>query len=66
MLSKLGFKGFSEETIKTLQVQSFYDFIHMSEERASVLGIVNSDNLMCAIANFLTTPIVDYIIFLGL
>lgn len=60
MLSKLGFKGFSEETIKTLQVQSFYDFIHISEERASILGTVNSDNLMCAIANFLTTPIVDY------
>lgn len=60
MLSKLGFKGFSEETVKTLQVNSFYDFMHMTIERASVLGEVNSNNLMCAITNFLTTPIVDY------
>jgi NAD-dependent DNA ligase len=60
MLSKLGFKGFSEETVKTLKIQSFYDFIHMTEERASILGEVNGENLMCAIANFLTTPIVDY------
>lgn len=60
MLSKLGFKGFSEETVKTLKIQSFYDFIHMTEERASILGEVNGENLMTAIANFLTTPIVDY------
>lgn len=60
MLTKLGFKGFSEETVKTLQINSFYDFMHMTIERASVLGEVNSNNLMCAITNFLTTPIVDY------
>ena len=60
MLAKLGFKGFSEETVKKLQIKSFYDFMNMTEERASVLGEVNSDNLMCAITNFLTTPIVDY------
>lgn len=60
MLAKLGFKGFSEETVKKLQIKSFYDFMNMTEERASILGEVNSDNLMCAITNFLTTPIVDY------
>lgn len=60
MLDKLGFKGFSEEAVKTLQIKSFYDFMHMTEERASVLGEVNAGNLMCAIANFLITPIVDY------
>lgn len=60
MLAKLGFKGFSEETVKKLQIKSFYDFMNMTEERVSILGEVNSDNLMCAITNFLTTPIVDY------
>lgn len=60
MIAKLGFKGFSTETVKKLQIQSFYDLMNMTEERASILGDVNCDNLMTAIYEFLRTPIVDY------
>ena len=60
MLKKLGFKGFSEETVKTLQIKSFKDFITISEERALILGEGNCANLMNAIDNFLSNPITDY------
>jgi NAD-dependent DNA ligase len=60
MLQKLGFKGFSEETVKALEIVSFEDFMNMTDERASVLGEKNSIKLMESIAKFQTTPITDY------
>lgn len=60
MIAKLGFKGFSEESIKALGVKSFYEFINISEDRAMILGEVNGQNLLVAINQFLTTPIADY------
>lgn len=49
MVKKLGFKGFSEETIKALNISSFSDLMALTEERASVLGPVNAKNLIDSI-----------------
>lgn len=62
MLKKLGFKGFSEETVKTLGIKSFKDFMNLTEERASILGTVNCTNIINAIDKFHNTPINDYTI----
>ena len=62
MLSKLGFKGFSTETIKKLNIVSFYDFMTLSPERVKILGEVNSINLLQGIEDLHTRSIADYII----
>lgn len=60
MVAKLGFKGFSEESIKKLKLTSFHDLMNIDYDRAFLLGDANGDNLMQAIRNFLTTPVMDY------
>lgn len=62
MLKKLGFKGFSEESVKALGIKSFKDFMTLTEERASILGTINCTNILNAIDRFHNTPINDYII----
>lgn len=62
MVSKLGFKGFSEETIKTLNIKSFKDLMTLTEERASILGPVNCANLINAIEQLYDTAVPDYIL----
>lgn len=60
MVNKLGFKGFSEETIKTLNLQSFYDLMTITEERASVLGPTNAKNLINAIERLYESKAPDF------
>nr|DAJ46591.1 MAG TPA: DNA ligase [Caudoviricetes sp.] len=62
MVSKLGFKGFSEETIKTLNLTSFNDLMSMTEERAKVLGPTNAENLIKAIDHLYDSKVPDYIL----
>lgn len=62
MVSKLGFKGFSEETIKTLGIASFSDLMTLTEERASVLGPTNSKNIIDAIEKLYNSNIPDYVL----
>lgn len=62
MVSKLGFKGFSEETIKTLNLTSFNDLMSMTEERAKVLGPTNAENLIKAIDYLYDSKVPDYIL----
>lgn len=62
MVAKLGFKGFSEETIKTLGITSFSDLMTLTEERASILGPTNSKNIIDAIENLYNSAVPDYIL----
>ena len=62
MVSKLGFKGFSEETIKQLDIQSFSDLMTLTEERTSILGPTNSKNLIDAIEYLYNSRVPDYIL----
>ena len=60
MVNKLGFKGFSEETIKTLNITSFTDLMTLTEERASILGPNNAKNLINAIERLYNSKAPDY------
>lgn len=62
MVSKLGFKGFSEETIKLLKLTSFTDLMTLTEERASILGPNNSKNLINAIEHLYNSNAPDYML----
>lgn len=62
MVSKLGIKGFSEETVKTLNLSSFKDLMTLTEERASILGPTNMKNLISAIDYIYNSKVPDYII----
>lgn len=62
MISKLGFKGFSEETIKSLNITSFNDLMTITEERASILGPNNSKNLIDAIEKLYESVVPDYVL----
>ena len=62
MVKKLGFKGFSEETVRTLGLTSFYDLMTITEERASVLGPNNAINLIKAVEELYNTPYPDFIL----
>lgn len=62
MVNKLGFKGFSEETIKTLGLTSFNDLMTITEERAKVLGPTNAENLLKAVDYLYESKVPDYIL----
>ena len=62
MVSKLGFKGFSEETIKQLGIKSFSDLMTLTEEQTSILGPTNSKNLIDAIEHLYESNAPDYIL----
>lgn len=62
MVSKLGFKGFSEETIKQLGIKSFSDLMTLTEDRADVLGPTNSKNLIDAIEHLYESNAPDYVL----
>lgn len=62
MVAKLGFKGFSEETIKTLQITSFSDLMTLTEERAAILGPTNSKNIIDAIEKLYNSNVPDYVL----
>lgn len=62
MITKLGFKGFSEEAIKQLHIESFSDLMTLTEERTSILGPTNSKNLIDAIEKLYNSNVPDYIL----
>lgn len=62
MMSKLGFKGFSEAAVSALKLKSFYDLMTITKERADILGPTNSDNLIKAVEIMHETPVPDYIL----
>lgn len=62
MISKLGFKGFSTEAIKQLQLKSFSDLMTLTEERTAILGPTNSKNLIDAIEHLYNSSAPDYIL----
>ena len=62
MLKKLGFKGFSEESVKILQIRSLVDLLNMDEDRCMLLGEANGRKFIDALNRFRTTPIPDYVI----
>lgn len=62
MLSKLNIKGFSEETIKTLNIVSFKDLMTLTPERMSVLGDVNSEKLASRLNELYEANTPDYIL----
>lgn len=66
MVNKLGFKGFSEETIKTLKVNSFYELMTLTEEQAGVLGPNNAKNLIDAIEHLYNSNAPDFNILASL
>jgi NAD-dependent DNA ligase len=60
MVKKLGFKGFSEEALKTLKIQSFSDLMTLTEERASILGPTNAKNLIDSIEYLYNSKAPDF------
>ena len=60
MVKKLGFKGFSEEAIKTLKIESFSDLMTLTEERASILGPTNAKNLIDSIEYLYNSKAPDF------
>lgn len=62
MIQKLGFNGFSEESIKKLGITSFYELMTLTEEKTKVLGEANSKNLINAIEHLYNSPAPDYMI----
>lgn len=66
MLSNLGFKDFSEESIRALNITSFTDLMNMTYDRALVLGAVNAKNFMDRLNALKTNSIPDYKILTAL
>lgn len=61
MVDKLNIKGFSEASLRAMQVISFDDFIHITEDRAvRALGEVNGKKFYAILQDFLKNPIYDY------
>lgn len=60
MINILGFKAFSEETIRTLNISSFRDLLNVDYERSAILGPVNASNFVEAVNNVKHNPIEDY------
>ena len=66
MLSNLGFKDFSEESVRALNINSFTDLIGITYERACILGMGNAKNFMDRLYAFMHNPIADYKILTAL
>lgn len=60
MLSKLGFKGFSEETVKKLNITGFFDLMDLTPDRVKILGEVNAKNILEATDDLYNSNIPDY------
>ena len=66
MLSNLGFKDFSEESVRALNINSFTDLIGITYERACILGMGNAKNFMDRLSTLMNNPIPDYRILTAL
>ena len=62
MLSKLGFKGFSEATVRALGLVSFKDLMTITEQRAACLGPVNQSNLLEAVDKLYESNAPDFML----
>lgn len=60
MINILGFKTFSEETVRTLNISSFRDLMNVDYERAAILGPVNANNFIDAVNSVKNNPIEDH------
>lgn len=60
MIDRLGFKDFSEETVRLLDLTSFAKLINLTEEQTNALGPINSSNLLTAINRLKTEEFPDY------
>lgn len=66
MLSNLGFKDFSEESVRALNINSLTDLIGITYERACILGMGNAKNFMDRLNTFKNNQIADYKILTAL
>jgi NAD-dependent DNA ligase len=62
MLSKLGFKGFSEAAVRSLNLTSFKDLMTLQEDRAAVLGPTNQKTLIAAIEKLYESNVPDFML----
>ena len=60
MFDKLGISGFSESTIRALNLESFYDFMTLTEERTAILGPKSSKDLLAIIDKLYESNVPDY------
>lgn len=60
MIDRLGFKDFSEETVRALDLTSFSKLMNLTHEQVSILGPINSANLLNHINYIKTNEIEDY------
>lgn len=61
MINRLGFEGFSEETIRILHIKSFIDLINITEDQTKVLGPNESNRFINSIKNIIINgQIQDY------
>ena len=60
MISRLGFKDFSEETVRTLNLTSLKQLFGITVEQLSILGPINAQKFMETLNNIINNPIPDY------
>ena len=60
MLDRFGFKDFSEETVRALNLTSFYQLMNLAMDNVRFLGPINASNLINYINQLKTSEIVDF------
>lgn len=60
MIDRFGFKDFSEETVRALNLTSFSQLMNLTYEQVQFLGPVNSANLLSHINRLKNTEIADF------
>lgn len=60
MIDRLGFKDFSEETVRTLDLTSFSKLMNLTHDQVYILGPINSANLLNHINYIKNNNIEDY------
>ena len=66
MISRLGFKDFSEETIKQLHLESFVQLVSLYPDQTLILGPTNQLKFEQCVDRVLYEPINDYVIMTAL
>lgn len=66
MINQLGFKDFSEETIRAIDLKSFSQLINIYPDDCAVLGPTNQSKFMQYVDNLRYTPINDFKILASL
>ena len=60
MIDRFGFKDFSEETVRALNLTSFSQLMNLNYEQVQFLGPINSANLLSYIDKLKNTEIADF------